>query len=182
MRKDIKAIAFDIGGVLQLSQKTRLTPKKLHISGVHEYIAKKLKISLDQYFDAIDSLYVKSIEGKITKKELLKKLSKNLEISSTKLEKLYLDIYKKKFKVNMQLFKQAFKLKKRGYKIAILSDQWHLSKDPLMPKNLIKKFDVSVVSCEVGIRKPNPQIYKLLIKRLKLKPKEILFIDNQKWN
>jgi putative hydrolase of the HAD superfamily len=32
------------------------------------------------------------------------------------------------------------------------------------------------------MRKPNPRIYKLLIKKMKLVPSEIIFIDNQIWN
>ena len=95
---------------------------------------------------------------------------------------MYFKAYKKEFKINKQLFNQAFKLKKLGYKIAILSDQWHLSKDAHMPKKWCKKFDQLIVSCDVGIRKPNPKIYKLTLKKLKLSPRQILFIDNQEWN
>jgi FMN phosphatase YigB (HAD superfamily) len=32
------------------------------------------------------------------------------------------------------------------------------------------------------MRKPNPLIYKLTLKKLKVKPSEAIFIDNQKWN
>ena len=46
----------------------------------------------------------------------------------------------------------------------------------------MKKFDEVVVSCDVGIRKPNPKIYKMILKKLKLKGKSCIFIDNQKWN
>jgi epoxide hydrolase-like predicted phosphatase len=182
MNEGIKAIIFDIGGVLQVGQTQKKRQKQKHSSGVHETIAKKLKISLDQYFDAIDTAYAKSIEGKISKKDLLKILSENLKISEKKIEKLYLRAYKKEFRLNKQLFKQAFKLKKKGYKIAILSDQWHLSKEAHMPKKWFKKFDVLVVSCEVGMRKPNPKIYQLVLKKLKLKPLQTVFIDNQEWN
>jgi putative hydrolase of the HAD superfamily len=51
-----------------------------------------------------------------------------------------------------------------------------------MPPRLYKKFDEVVVSCEVGMRKPNPKMYKLILKRLKISPKQTLFIDNQEWN
>lgn len=181
MKKEVKAVVFDIGGVLQLGSQ-RKKQGQLHASGVHESISKKLKISLDQYFDAIDTAYAKSIENKISKNRLLEIFSKNLKTPKSKIEKLYSNIYKKKFKFNKQLFKQILKLKKLNYKIAILSDQWHLSKQVLMPKKLYKIFNPIVISCDVGMRKPNLKIYNLLLKRIKLKPSEILFIDNQKWN
>ena len=179
---EIKAVIFDVGGVLQLGVKTRHLRKDLHISGVHESIAKKLKISIDQYFDSIDTAYVKSMEGQISKKETLSIISKNLKISEKRIEKLYSDEYKKKYRKNKGLYKIARKLKKKGYKIAILSDQWHLSKEVHIPKKDYSFFEKVVVSCEVGMRKPNREIYNLILSKLKLKPQETIFIDNQSWN
>jgi epoxide hydrolase-like predicted phosphatase len=145
-------------------------------------IARKLGISLDQYFDAIDSYYAKSIEGQITKQTLLSILSLNLNYPKDKLEKLYKKSYRKKFNKNEELYHIAKKLKKQGYKIAILSDQWHLSKDALMSKKDTKIFDVIVTSCDVSMRKPGIPIYELTLKKLKVKPEETIFIDNQAWN
>ncbi len=182
MREEANTIIFDIGGVLQVGPKTRFTRKDLHVSGVHELVAKKLKISIDQYFDAIDSHYTKSIEGKISKKKLLSILSFNLKYPANKLEKLYLNLYKKKYHKNKGLFKIARQLKKEGYRLAILSDQWHLSKDALIPKKDKKIFEKVILSCDVGLRKPNKEIYELIIKKLKIKPEQSIFIDNQPWN
>lgn len=182
MKGVIKAIVFDTGGVLALGKNSTWDRHKLVPSGVHLDIAKKLKISLDQYMDAIDTTYALAIEGKLPEKKVIEILSRNLDISEDKLKKLYIWAYKKHFKQNKQLFKQAFRLKKLGYKISVLSDQWCLSKLALMPEKYYKKFDEVIVSCDVGVRKPNPEIYKILIKKLKLKTKEVLFIDNQIWN
>jgi len=183
MKRGIKAIIFDIGGVLSLG-KYMVHPKHKHRTGVHEYIIKKLKISVDQYFDSIDTYYAKSITGEISEKQAISKIAKNLKITPKKLLKLYTKAYKKNFKINKPLYKLAFKLKKKGYKIAILSDQWHLSKKShkLIDQKLINKFDVVILSPDVKMRKPNPKIYKLILKKLKVKPKEALFIDNQPWN
>lgn len=189
----IKAIIFDIGGVLQLPkylvkliQDTHLAGVPMHCGhrnkSVHEYLANKFKVLLDQWFDSIDSTYAKSIEGKFSEEKVIKSISENLKINPKKLRKFTIKAYKNNFKLNKQLLKQSLKLKKKGYKIAILSDQWHLSKLALMPKRLTKHFSPVVVSCDVGLRKPNPEIYKLTLKKLKLKPSETLFIDNQEWN
>jgi len=184
MKKEIKAIIFDVGGVLVLGAKLRRSKYDgmLHHTTIHEYISKKLKVSLDQWFDAIDTTYAKTIEGKIPRAKALRTIAKNTKVSAKRLEKIAINAYKKNFKQNKQLFKKAFKLKKQGYKIAVLSDQWYLSKEALMPDKLYKKFDEVVVSCDVGMRKPNPKIYKLILKKLKLPAKQVLFIDNQEWN
>ena len=178
----IKAIIFDVGGVLQLGERPKEFKTQLHISGIHARIAKKLKISLDQYFDSIDQYYVKSIEGKITKKELLKNISENLNYPPKKLEKLYFKLYKREFRVNKRLIKIAKKLKKQGFKVAILSDQWHLSKNAHLTKEMKKVFSPIIISCEVGARKPSIEVYELVLKKLKVKAHEAIFIDNQIWN
>ncbi|MAG10965.1 hypothetical protein CMI44_01495 [Candidatus Pacearchaeota archaeon] len=182
--KKIKAIIFDVGGVLTLGKKPSLREGRYHNLGVHEYVVKKFKVLLDQYLDAIDTSYAQAIVGEISKEKVVKILAKNFKTTPRKLEKIYIKAYRKNFKQNKQLFKQAFKLKQLGYKIAILSDQWHLSKEALMPNKNYKKFSPVIVSCDfaVKMRKPNPKIYKLTLKKLKLKPSECIFIDNQKWN
>jgi len=189
----IKAIIFDIGGVLTLSKvPTRLISDK-HLKGVpkncghrnrgvHDYITEKLKISLDQYFDSLDTAYAKSIDGEISEKQATKIIAKNLGISVKKLKQLFDQAYKKNFKQNNQLIGLAIKLKKQGYKVAVLSDQWHLSKNALVTEKIKKIFKPLVISCDVGLRKPDPKIYKLILKKLKLPAKQTVFIDNQEWN
>jgi len=184
-REKIKAVVFDVGGVLSLGKNSIFKDGKIvfqRTRGVHSNVAKNLGISLDQYFDSIDITYALALEGRISKYKVIQIISRNLKISKEKLTKLYINSYKKNFIPNKQLFKRAFELKKLGYKIAVFSDQWYLSQEALMPKKTYNKFDEVLVSCEQGMRKPNPLFYKLLLKKLKLKPSEILLIDNQIWN
>ncbi len=180
--KEVKAIVFDIGGVLLINEeeykKRKISQKHL---GVHQEVARQLKISVDQWFDAIDTPYALSMQGKISENKVVKTISKNLQISTKRLEKVYLNAFKKHFNKNKELYDFALKLKKQGYKIAILSDQWHLSKKAC-PKIFYKTFNPVVLSCDVGIRKPDPKIFKLILKKLKVRPHEAVFIDNQKWN
>jgi len=179
-RGEIKAIIFDVGGVLALGGSVIINGRQRN--SVHLDIAKKFKISLDQWFDAIDTTYAKSIEGKLPKDEVSRVIAKNLKISVKKLETIVKKSYKRNFKQNKPLFKQASKLKKRGYKIGVLSDQWPLSQEALMPHKLYKRFDEVIVSCDIGMRKPDPKIYKLILKKLKFPANKTLFIDNQEWN
>ena len=177
----VKSIIFDIGGVLELGRSSKYL--KNHSSlGVHEYASKELNLSLDQYFDSIDTTYAMAIEGQISENESIRILSLNFKINKKKLLKLYKKAYEKNFKTNKELYKFAFKLKKQGYKIAILSDQWYLSKKAVVKEKYAKKFNAVVVSCDVGMRKPNPKIYKLVLKKLNLHAKNCIFIDNQPWN
>lgn len=181
-KTQIRALIFDVGGVLALGRYSFFKKRGHRMLGVHEFMAKKLKISLDQWFDSIDTSYADSIEGKHSKQQVLKIFSKNLKASPKKIEKLFIRAYKKNFRQNKELFKFAFKLKKQGYKIAVLSDQWPVSKEVLMPEKYMKKFDVVIDSTIAKMRKPNPKIYKLMLEKLNLPAKQVIFIDNQAWN
>jgi len=178
----IKYIIFDVGGVLQLTKYDDSGKGAHHVIGAHEYMAKKLKINMDTWFDSIDSAYVKSITNEIPKNKVISIISKNLKITPKRFKKLMVKAYKKVFKKNKKLFRIAHKLKKRGFKIGILSDQWHLSEEALITPKNSRGFSPIIVSSRVGLRKPNIKIYKLLIKKCKCKANEILFIDNRVWN
>lgn len=177
----IKAVIFDIGGVLEVGKDPR-TGQGTRTLGVHEEISKKLKISLDQWFDAIDSTYSEAVLGEISKEKALSIIANNVKTTSKRIESLLKHAYKNHYHHNKKLYEFAFRLKKQGYKIAILSDQWQVAKEVLMLKRYTEKFHVVVVSCDVGLRKPDSKIYKLVLKKLKLNPKEAAFIDNQVWN
>lgn len=173
-KEEIKALIFDVGGVLQLGEE--------RTKGVHKYVSGKLGVSLDQYLDAIDTTYAKSIEGKLSEEKVIEILAKNLKTPKKRLTKLYKKAYKKNFKLNKELLKFAKKAKKQGIAVAIISDMWHLSKRPLVIKKFYKIFKPVILSCDVGIRKPNKEIYKLTLGKLKIQPEEAIFIDNQEWN
>ncbi|MFH1359254.1 MAG: HAD family hydrolase [archaeon] len=188
MKKEekIKAIVLDVGGVLQLPRYSvfRITGGD---TGVYEYIAKTLRIDMDSLFDTMDSAYAKSMEGELEDVVAVNLVAKNLGLVSRSLKKLFTKAYKRGFKRNNYLYKELKRLRKKGYIIAMLSDQWALSNEILIPKKDRKNFDVLVISNEVGLRKPNIRVYRLLIRKLREKKKnikhsEVLFIENRNWN
>lgn len=72
-------------------------------------------------------------------------------------------------------------LKEDGYKIYGLSNVDADDANYLQEKyNLYDIFDGVILSCNTGMRKPNPEIYKLLMNKFKIKPEESLYIDNMK--
>ena len=73
-------------------------------------------------------------------------------------------------------------LKAAGYKLYVLSNMSREFIDFLRKQKVYENFDGDVVSCEVGIVKPMPEIYDLLLKRFDLNPAETIFIDDRKEN
>jgi len=185
--KEIKAIIFDIGGVLLLGDKeVRYGHQNIN---VHRFMSKKFNLSLKKWFEKIEKPYEKAITGDWSKEKVLKKMSKNLDsskkIEPEKIEEWFVKSHKKYFKKNEKLFDFAKRLRE-NYHIGILSDQTYFSKEALLTKYKMESFDPVIISCEEGIRKPNKKTYRLLKKRLdkfeKTDYDQIVFIDNRDWN
>ena len=124
-------------------------------------------------------------------KSLLPKLESNKglisSLSSKKpaqvLKKLYQKTAQKTFSLNKELFDLALKLKK-DYPVGIISNvDKYLVEIPIHQK-VYRRFNSNLVvlSCQVGTRKPQPEIYRLFLKKSGCSAKNILFIDNTREN
>lgn len=72
------------------------------------------------------------------------------------------------------------KLLKRTYKIALLSNVGSEVMDRIFTdKEMSVLFDAKVLSCEVGIVKPDRQIYLLTAKQLGVMPEECVMVDDR---
>lgn len=74
------------------------------------------------------------------------------------------------------------RLKNQGYQLALLSNTGKARSAFLRSIGMYAPFSVTVLSCDVGGTKPEPLIYKELLKELKCSPEQCLFIDNKKAN
>ena len=73
-------------------------------------------------------------------------------------------------------------LKQAGYKLYVLSNMSREFIDFLRKQDVYANFDGDVVSCEVGVVKPMPEIYDLLLDRFSLDPGDTIFIDDRREN
>lgn len=65
--------------------------------------------------------------------------------------------------------------RRAGVRTGLLSNSWGHRYDRARWEEL---FDVTVISGELGMRKPDPEIYALGAERLGLPPQEIVFVDD----
>jgi len=61
-----------------------------------------------------------------------------------------------------------------GTPLALVSNSWGNS----YPCDVLRLFDVVVISGEVGLRKPQPEIYTLALERLGISPHEAVLVDD----
>jgi HAD superfamily hydrolase (TIGR01549 family) len=73
-------------------------------------------------------------------------------------------------------------LRARGYRLGLVSnfcnlvDVVYLNLDRL---GLLRYFDQTVLSCEIGWRKPSPRIYTAICEKLEVAPQECLFVGDR---
>lgn len=163
----IKAIIFDLYNTLIYFDKEVRTYKNLFSDlGIDSELELKLakKIVMTKNFNSLE--------------EVVQELKPNTDIS--------LDIYKNQIqsKINsVQLYPETISvlktLKNNGLKLGLISNSAFNYKSPFYKLGLDKYFDIAIFSFEVGLQKPDPEIYKLLLDNLKIKPYEAIMVGDK---
>ena len=97
-------------------------------------------------------------------------------VEEAKANMLYAISLQEEVEPTVRLIKE---LKERGYKLYVLSNMSKEYIEFLRKLSVFEYFDYEVVSCEVHLGKPNPEIYKYLLEHCGLNPFETIFIDDR---
>lgn len=155
----IRAIIFDCFGVLVIG---KLQPF------LYTYLRHDPKL-----MEQARVLDDKACAGGITHHEFINQLSKLAGIS-TKEAQAFFDQHPP----NLGLIELIQTDLKQSYKIGILSNASENLLDELLSVEQLRLFDSVVLSCEVGLVKPDPRIYRLAATRLGVEPEQCIFIDD----
>lgn len=79
------------------------------------------------------------------------------------------------FKHEQPMFDVVRRIRRAGFKTALLSNSWGMDYDRTDWDRL---FDVAVISGEVGMRKPEPEIYLHTAEALGVQPRACVFVDD----
>ncbi len=178
----IKALIFDVGGVLFLPKDGK---KEKHLlSSFYEacLLLKDFGIDTSNTKEELREVYLKSSMGDIIKEETANLMASILKVSPERLEEAFKKVYADNTCENIELYEYLLALRSRGYKIGILTTQFHLSKEVLVPKKYYKDFDALEISCDDKIKKPDKKAFELILKRLGVKENNSVFIDDQQKN
>lgn len=69
-------------------------------------------------------------------------------------------------------------LKEHGYRIGVISDTWPSTVPQQKEAGLYDYYDFLVLSFELGVMKPHPDMYKTAIRLMGLPPEETVYIDD----
>jgi len=164
----ITAILWDIGGVINRTED--LKPR--------DELASELGVSREY----LNHLFFSSSEG--TKAQLGQLSIPGLMLHirrELKLEKdQYPDLIERFFGgdfIDEELVDYVRQLQS-DYKTGVISNAWSQLDDLLTSWGIKDAFDVVIGSGDVGIMKPEPEIYQLALQRLGVQPQEAVFIDD----
>jgi len=155
---EIRAILFDMVGVL-------LFKKKGYIP--------KIKEELNA--EKIEKLY-----NHVDDKKLLLDIKSKLGLTDEEIKRALARI-PEKYEKPEELWNLLPVLKKR-FKLAVINNGNSLANKYWRNKFDFSIFDKFIVSAKIGIKKPDPKIYLITCKKLKVKPENCLFLDDRKEN
>ena len=160
----IKAIIFDLYGTLiYLENETKPYLKLLKELRKYKSIKQLKNIFLTRDF--------------ISFSDLINQIAPNIQIDLNYLE---LDILKEieSAKLFPETLEVIEKLRSNNISIGVISNLATPYKKPFFNFGLEKIVDKYIFSCDIGIKKPDENIYKLMIDDLKIPPKEILMVGD----
>jgi len=174
----IRAIAFDLGGVFATN------PPRYII----REIALKQDLDVMEVLKAWNRYWTAFICGRLTEDQFFESLIRELHIEGHR--RPHIDEFKEFSRHFIAIMPVQFHrikqikdvLKKRRLKFAICSNNAREWWEYLDSDHDFSVFDVKVHSFDVKKSKPMTEIYEKLIEELKLKPEEVLFVDDKAAN
>lgn len=171
----ITVVIFDIGGVLLDSEKS------VHL--VYEELGKKFGLPADKCRKYYESYRTRLLNGKISERQFFGMFKKDFSLtaSTDDLSELWVEIALKKIKSNKQLLRTVTRLRKVA-KVIALSNVTEMRSALDRRLGIYNDFDQTFLSYQLKMIKPNKNIFRYVIKRLKVGPDQMLFIDDQEMN
>ncbi|MBI3619575.1 HAD family phosphatase [Candidatus Roizmanbacteria bacterium] len=167
----IKAVIVDVGGVL--------IDKPVTV--MFAYYSSRLKVSIADFKKALSFVDHEWSRGILTEKDFWQRVAVRLRVNEPTEKNLWANGFKLAYKEKQEVLDLIGLLKKQGYELAILSN----TEPPVRELFVTRKFphfSHAVYSCEVGMMKPNRDIYDYTLSKLGVKPQEAVFIDDKQEN
>ena len=185
-KKEIKAVFFDRDNTLTYKNQLVLNTYNKLVEGVS---GKPYCETKEKMFEIFKRIKEKGFNTNSYKNEKLfyKEYYKNVLINECgycdkKIENLAQQIFDIMWLKDRLLFEDVIptfkELKNRGLKIGIISDTTLSLQKSLEVLGLDKFIDSYTSSKEVGVMKPNPEIYLSALAKLGVNPEECLYVDD----
>jgi epoxide hydrolase-like predicted phosphatase len=165
----IKAVVFDIGGVLEITPSTGWSIKWERQLGLNE----------GQLANTLGEVWQAGNIGAISLTQVHLQISERLGIDHSNVEAMMEDSWQEYLgSLNQDLYSYFRNLRPK-FQTAILSNSFVGAREKEQAKyGFEDSCDFIVYSHEVGMSKPDPRIYALTCERLNCEPHEVIFLDD----
>ena len=165
----IKGLLFDLGGVVVFN----------HLDKQLENFAKKLKIDVERVKESENVEHDKLVLGKLSIKEFCSSIRNRFELEqdSPTLLLIWEEVYQETTQLNRELIDVIGDLRKK-YQVGLISNIFDVTASFHQRQRLLAYFKPVILSCRVGLAKPDTDIFERAIKDMHLKGEEILYIDD----
>jgi epoxide hydrolase-like predicted phosphatase len=172
MNNHIKAIVFDVGGVLRLSKGKGMN--------VLERIADMIGVPFDEFKKAYWERNQLSNVENMPWEDLIAKVVKIFDPTfdtESRVRKFVRD-YEASRTTNKDLINLFSQLHALGLKVGILSNATTQLRKWLEDEEIAPLVDVIIISAEIGYQKPHKEAFDVLFERLGLAPGQVVFVDD----
>jgi putative hydrolase of the HAD superfamily len=169
----IRAVVFDIGGVLELDV------IELVENDLDARWEQRLGLEAGELARRMEPVWRAGSLGECTEEEVHQEMAKRLNMRQEQIEEYMREMwdwYCGRLNVPMAEF---FRSLRPRYQTAILSNSFvGARREEMRRYHFDEMCDLIIYSHEEGIAKPDPRIFELTCKRLGVEPAQMLFLDN----
>lgn len=169
----IKAFLFDYDGVISQGVDVRWPSMRL---------AENLGTTEDAAAELIKQVWAPYSRGQISDDELWQIIEQN---HGQPISEQQRDIWFswEQLKPLPIMLDRIRALKEAGFKVGVLTNVFRGTKQIIEDGGGYKAFDFVIASCDVGHRKPEPEIYQLALQELgDMEPSNVVFLDDREVN
>jgi len=169
MPSNIRAIIWDMGGVLLRTDD----------SSSRTQLARKYNLTLEELNKLVfaqEVSYLASL-GKATEDDIWNEVAKKLSLDKKDLGE-FLKMFWAGDNLDRGLIDFIRSLRPE-FRTGLLSNAWLGTRRTLTETyKCIDAFDSVVISAEIGIMKPDPRIFDLILRQMKVKANQAIFVDD----
>ncbi len=167
-----QAVVFDWGNVLAFVDRDLVV----------EFVSNALQLSKAEFEEA-NHAKRKAVKGGKSEIEFWVELaqSRGVELSD-QWPAEYQETLKQSIGADESMYEMVEQLKENQIVVGLLSNVDNRYVNLIRNFGFYEPFDPCLLSCEIGLEKPDPKIYELLLEKLPYSPEEIVFIDDKAEN
>lgn len=165
----VRAVVFDIGGVLEI------TPRL----GITEKWEAKLDLKPGELDDRLESVWGDGSIGTITETQVHQRIGEIMDMSEAEVNAFMDDVWTEYLGTPNIELTAYFKSLRPPYQTTIISNSFVGAREKEQARYGFEDItDLIVYSHEVGMSKPDPRIFALACDRLGIQPAEMIFLDD----